>query len=188
MLRRSSCIGGIHYLPWDGDVDARPGLFDGPFASFEDDDGLPALSKKQESYLAGWLRPHQLVPKGSSPRIVSRVERPGGTSLVERITQDVVTDCSFVASLCVTAGFELSFRRQLIMRCLHPQTASGEPIYNPHGKYVVMLHMNGVRRKVCIDDRLPVSASGHPLCAYSTDRTEFWVSLLEKAYMKVMGG
>ena len=39
--------------------------------------------------------------------------------------------------------------------------------------------------QITIDDRLPVDAFGHLLCSYSNLRDEFWVSLLEKAYMKV---
>lgn len=39
--------------------------------------------------------------------------------------------------------------------------------------------------QVEIDDRLPVSHSGELLCSHSSNRDEFWVSLIEKAYMKV---
>lgn len=39
--------------------------------------------------------------------------------------------------------------------------------------------------QIIIDDRLPVDGFGHLLCSYSNLRDEFWVSLLEKAYMKV---
>ena len=42
--------------------------------------------------------------------------------------------------------------------------------------------------QVIIDDCLPVDRSGSLLCSYSNNRSEMWVSLLEKAYMKVMGG
>ncbi len=39
--------------------------------------------------------------------------------------------------------------------------------------------------QVVIDDRLPISHSGELLCSYSNNADEFWVSLIEKAYMKV---
>ncbi len=39
--------------------------------------------------------------------------------------------------------------------------------------------------QVEIDDRLPISNSGELLCSYSNNSDEFWVSLIEKAYMKV---
>jgi len=53
---------------------------------------------------------------------------------------------------------------------------------------MVKLHLNGVFRKVIIDDRLPVDRHGKLLCSYSANSDELWVSLVEKAYMKVMGG
>jgi calpain-7 len=101
-----------------------------------------------------------------------------------------------VCSLCISAAFEARFKRKLITSIIYPQNEKGVPIYNPSGKYLVKLFMNGIMRKVVVDDYLPVAthvnSKGNEvyrlLCSCSSDPSEMWISLIEKAYMKLNGG
>ncbi|KAJ2774228.1 cysteine protease, partial [Coemansia nantahalensis] len=103
------------------------------------------------------------------------------------IVQETVTDCSFVAALCVSLEYERRFGRQLITQHVFPRGRAGRPVFNPAGKYMAKLFVNGLWRRVIIDDLLPVAESGRLLCTYST-MDDIGQSLLEKAFLKVMGG
>ena len=151
-------------------------------APFCDPNGLLALSPKQRASLVAFRR---LAEIAESPVVVAN----SGKSIdCFAIKQTIVSDCSVIASLTVSALWERRFGRKLISNIIYPQNRHQEPVFNPCGKYMVKLHLNGILRKVVIDDRLPVGQYGQLLCSYSANKNEFWVSLLEKAYLKVMGG
>ncbi|XP_044311581.1 calpain-7 isoform X4 [Varanus komodoensis] len=175
VLRKTSKINGIEYVPFMS-VDLRERFaFPVPFS---DKCGKLPLSPKQKAMFARWVRPDDIT---NNPTMIYTVSSFS-------IKQTIVSDCSFVASLAISAAYERRYNKKLITSIIYPQNKKGEPEYNPCGKYMVKLHINGVPRKVIIDDLLPVDHSGELLCSYSNNKNELWVSLIEKAYMKVMGG
>jgi hypothetical protein len=178
VLRISSHINGKVYLPWQDTDIHEDFVFAEPFT---DPDGRLVLAEKQTRHFGGWRRPEQYVRSVADPVMIACVSATA-------ITQDNVGDCSFVSSLCMAAAYERKFRRPLLTNIIYPQDRAGRPIYNPSGKYIVRLFVGGIARKVVVDDELPVDKHGRLLCARTTRPNELWVSIVEKAYMKVNGG
>ncbi|XP_064455329.1 calpain-7-like isoform X2 [Ornithodoros turicata] len=175
VLRVTSVINGREYVPFMATDRQDRFAFKLPF---NDPDGKLLLSPKQKDSFSHWVRPEDL---SSDPKVIELVD-------CFSIRQTVVSDCSFVASLAVSALYEKRFNKKIITSIIYPQNRQGQPVYNPCGKYTVKLNINGVPRKVVVDDTLPIGKHSELLCSYSNNKNEFWVSLLEKAYMKVMGG
>eukprot|EP01080_Neovahlkampfia_damariscottae_P001813 gene1813-955_t len=174
VLRESSIINDKLFLPWIDAFDKNEELNDKK--GFIDPDGVLKLSEQQEIHFHSWKRISEIIKK---PTIISDLN-------IENVTQYVVSDCSFVASLIVSAIFESKYKKKLISNLIYPQNQQGEPIINPSGKYAIKLFFNGIQRKVIIDDYFPIDKFGNLLTSYS--KNELWICLLEKAYMKLNGG
>ena len=176
VLMITSTVNGREYLPF-----IRADLLKERFAfpvPWTDPAGKLSLAPKQRQRLKGWCRPDEYI---ANPKMIEIVD-------CYSVKQTVVSDCSFVASIAIAAQYEKKYRKRLVTSIIYPQTKAGDPVYNPCGKYMVRLHINGVSRKVVVDDYFPVGSYNEPLCSYSSNKSELWISLLEKAYMKVMGG
>lgn len=137
VLARTSLINGREYVPFLS-VDLREKFhFPTPYS---DRHGKLALSPKQTSKLVGWWRPADYM---SDPQVLLLVD-------CFSVKQTVVSDCSFVASIAISAQYEKRFGKKLITSLIYPQNRLGEPVYNSSGKYMVKLMINGVPRKVSL--------------------------------------
>ncbi|CAG8585530.1 7462_t:CDS:2, partial [Diversispora eburnea] len=146
ILKKNSCINGKKYLPWN-EIDLKEIFtYDKPFL--------------YRSKFGAWKRPSLIMNR---PRMITMISST-------TIRQDIVSDCSFVASLCVSAAYERKHKKQLITRCIFPQNEVGQPKYNPSGKYVIQLICNGIARK-----------DGILMCTFSSNKDELWPSIIEKA-------
>ena len=187
VLKRSSHITSGVFLPWSDDEALE--FNNSPTQRWTNptDNGKLPLSDKQVEKGCRWARPADIVSMRRNSCKIAMIK----SITPYTIKQHCVSDCSFIAGLCISAAFERRFNRRLVSSLIYPQDpTTGMPVYNPHGVYMVKLWLNGVARRVIIDDQLPVDSRGKLLCSHTTNANvlELWVPLLEKAYMKLCGG
>lgn len=148
--------------------------------SFSDPDGLLELSPEQkEAGGVHWRRPREVF---ANAEIFSPELRP------EDIVQRIVADCSLCASIIVCLLHSRTHDSEAALPSLHPRGPDGRLYLSPTGVYELKVLFNGAYRRVVIDDRLPFRPDGCPMCMTSGGRKDIWPSLVEKAYLKLMGG
>ncbi|KAE8268322.1 hypothetical protein A4X09_0g4028 [Tilletia walkeri] len=175
ILYRSSTIGALSYPLWDA---AAVSAFDGLQASSEDQ---PALAS---SHLQRSAQFRRAAETAGSPQLINYDSPLRGRDIV----QDVVTDCSFVAALQVAAEYDRRWSSKIATAALHPRDAQDQACPNQGGKYAVKLHFNGGARRVVVDDKLPCFPDGTLIGVAAVRNDQFWPALVEKAFLKVMGG
>lgn len=186
VLKRSSLISSGLFMPWSDDEAENFDYHLKSNTTWTDPDGLLKLSDKQNARFHKWARPAEIL---SMRRSTSKQPVMVKTITPYTIRQKYVTDCSFIASLCICASFERRFNRRLVTSIIYPQDENGYPVYNKSGVYLVRLWLNGVARRVIVDDLLPVDKQGNLICSHTdAPGLELWVSIIEKAYMKLCGG
>lgn len=139
------------------------------------------LSQVQREVFAGWTRQAELLSDNAVHPVMSV---SGKTDLV----QDVLTDCSVVASLCATMARTERGHEHLPLT--YPRKdGRTKPQPSSSGKYIFLFYFNGCSRKVVIDNRLPSSKTSRSLHVADRNHPGFlWPALVEKAYLKVRGG
>ncbi|RAH70742.1 calpain-like protease PalBory [Aspergillus aculeatinus CBS 121060] len=148
------------------------------------------LSNQQRDVFAGWKRPKELLlQKHAGETDIPTVPAMAVTEKTD-LVQDMVTDCSVVASLCaITSRYERGIDK-LHYPVVYPcDLRYTDPKLSPSGKYIFCFYFNGCFRKVVIDDRLPSSKKSRSL--HVVDRSNpcyIWPALVEKAYLKLRGG
>lgn len=177
----SSNINSLLFYPWHAldncDDNDEPNT-----TLFEDPDGLPPLSIKQKKIFQDWAR-----SKFALEVVNISMDNLG----VETLCQDSLEDCSFVASLLSIYFYEKRHGVSFLKNNIFPQDAEGNLVESPTGKYWVRLNVNGTMRKVTVDDRLPITKNPkeHSLFVRSSSNPGLlWPAILEKAYLKLMGG
>ncbi|CAP91406.1 Calpain-like protease palB/RIM13 [Penicillium chrysogenum] len=148
------------------------------------------LSECQREIFAGWKRPHDLLQTMNTAKQPYDIINPAMSASGETdLVQDVLTDCSVVASLCATTARSERGLGQHASPTLYPCSEDKNPILSHSGKYIFRFYFNGSFRKVVIDDRLPSSKTTRSLHVIDRNNSNFlWPALVEKAYLKVRGG
>ncbi|KAF8504624.1 hypothetical protein F5888DRAFT_769256 [Russula emetica] len=178
VLKRGSMINGVAAPLWTTTT-ASPGL-GGTGTLFSDPDGLLELSAEQKEAGVVWRRPSEVL--ASAKMLSSDHLRP------EDIAQRVVADCSLCASIVVSLLHSRSHNSSTALPSLYPRDLDENPCLSPTGRYELKVLFNGAHRRVMVDDLLPFRPNNSRMCMTSKGERDIWPSLVEKAYLKLMGG
>jgi hypothetical protein len=188
ILLRSAKLHGSTFPPWEAPPTAEA-FAKGPDGELFTDPATYSFSPSQKRILAGWKRPLELglvdTPEKASLEQLMR------STPDSDLIQDMVTDCSVVASLTAAMRHLCPGQNTLLRSLMYPFDQKARvPVLSESGKYIFRMHFNGCFRRVIIDDRLPLSSDPYRTL-FVVDRKNprlIWPALMEKAYLKIRGG
>ncbi|KAI0691496.1 hypothetical protein BC835DRAFT_1431695, partial [Cytidiella melzeri] len=175
VLQQSSVVNGIRYPVWNDPAsftDGRLRLINISSIDLTN----PRLSPEQISHSATWREPLYPVPDSEIPLCP------------EDIIQHVVSDCSLCAAIVVCIDHDRRFGSKLGKSALYPQVSEGVPTASSSKTHSLRVLFNGAYRKANVDTKLPMYMDGRLMCMSAGKKGALWPSLVEKAYMKLMGG
>ncbi|KAH7907349.1 hypothetical protein BJ138DRAFT_1160375 [Hygrophoropsis aurantiaca] len=174
VLKKSSLINGTRYPLWSEPTGQAPHV-----AALKESSRQFRLLPGEQLTALHWQRPSDSIP---GAHIASVSLQPTD------IIQNKVSDCSVCASIAVCIEHNYRKNAKLLVSSLFPQNDQGTPVVSKNGIYELKLHINGGYRRIFVDDHLPFDEAG-TLIGLSTGRKkQLWPSLIEKAYMTLMGG
>ncbi|KAJ7935279.1 hypothetical protein B0H13DRAFT_2304939 [Mycena leptocephala] len=197
-VKKGGIINGRSFPLWDEKSTSNAS----PHALFEDPDGEMGLSPEQAMVLPQWRR--SAVHESDGGTADSRL-RP------QDILQHIITDCSVCASISVCLEHSRRFGSEFGYFSLRTGPETGASLVSPISEsdrvkainahvgadrcvYIALTasELIAVLGPTVIDDKLPYHpTTGALVCMSSAPiqgRCAIWPSLIEKGYMKLMGG
>jgi len=124
-------------------------------------------------------------------RVVSQAEFRSRDLLLELDDATPQLSQAIASQFAAVAEHRLLLPRgTFLWELIYPQDEEGIPLFNPHGKYIVKLFVQGKWRKVLIDDVVPIGYAMHgnnmyaPILPTSNDNNIIWPQLLAKALIQ----
>lgn len=76
--------------------------------------------------------------------------------------------------------------KEAIKNIFYPRTALSQiPVYNPYGKYIVRLYINGSYKSVFVDDLIIINSTGQNSTTSFHNELDFYFSVTNKAFQKL---
>jgi len=165
VLRKSSYVNNIRISRWNED------------RSRSEFERHPHLSLDQQQNSAVWRKVDDIP-----------VFSPSSPLFPQDVVQHIITDCSVCASIASCVQHHRRFQSEIGLSNLRPDVPDNVPYHSQNGIYHVQIFFNGAYRRITIDDQLPSYPDGTLMCLSTGQKRQLWPSLMEKAYMKLMGG